>query len=319
MAVSFALTVAGDVATFDGEAYKVSLARALTDIATGDGLKVNATQISLNVSAASVHVVATVTVAVDDVSQGGQPTDDAEFAQQTLLQAAIDVAAQSTDDLAADLGVAVEAVDTPVALPVVFVPAPSPPPPTPSCTNIAAFGADYCYQIEGTTAENCGNYFKTVATSIWRYCEWDESRSKCRSKGGNKVNVEPACDEDEPTACMYAIAQGDWCQSVTDMALCPLSYAQFQYQGEVRYKGCAVRSGKCKGKGTAFGSTMPDTCEGAFEACSATLDTVEAAMMVCSEGGECDFSSFSSLTAVCDTDKIQAIAEAFKLLLETTV
>jgi len=129
VAVSFAATVAGDVATFDGEAYKVSLARALTDIATGDGLKVNATQISLNVSAASVHVVATVTVAVDDVRQGGQPTDDAEFAQQTLLQAASDVAAQSTDDLAADLGVAVEAIDTPVALPVVFVPAPSPPPP----------------------------------------------------------------------------------------------------------------------------------------------------------------------------------------------
>ena len=188
------------------------------------------------------------------------------------------------------------------------------------CTNIAAVGADYCYEVEGTTAETCGNYFKNVTTSIWRYCEWDESRSKCRSKGGNKVYVEPTCDEDEsPTECMYAIAQGDWCQSVTDMALCPLSYAQFQYQGEVRYKGCAVRSGKCKGKGTAFGSTMPETCEETFDACDPTLDTVEAAMMVCSEGGECDFSSFSSLTAVCDTDKIQAIAEAFKLLLETTV
>ena len=54
------------------------------------------------------------------------------------------------------------------------------------CTNIAAVGADYCYEVEGTTAETCGNYFKNVTTSIWRYCEWDESRSKCRSKGGQQ-------------------------------------------------------------------------------------------------------------------------------------
>jgi len=198
-----------------------------------------------------------------------------------------------------------------------------------SCTDIAAVGADYCYEVEGATAENCGNYFKIVTTSTWRYCKWDESRSKCRSKGGLKVYVEPACIDDEPpaspsppmtppppsmpptspTACMYAIAQGDWCQGVTDMAVCPLSYAQFQYQGEMRYKGCAVRSGKCKGKGTAFGSTMPETCG---NLCDAALDTAEAAMTVCSEGGECDFSLFSSLTPVCDTDQLQAVAGAFK-------
>ena len=130
MAVSFTATVAGDVATFDREAYRINLARALTDIDATDGLAVNATQISLEVSAASVFVVATVTVPVNSAQQDGQPTADAELAQQRLLNAANDVAARSSgSDPAVDLGVTIEAVIDPVALPVVIVPAPSPPPP----------------------------------------------------------------------------------------------------------------------------------------------------------------------------------------------
>ena len=148
------------------------------------------------------------------------------------------------------------------------------------CTDYTTLGAEYCYAIEGTTAENCGTFFKQTSTK-WKFCKWDESKSKCRGKGGVKTDVVPACAAKSPPSspsppttppppsmppasppeCMYAIEVGFWCGSVTDMTLCPKSYQQFLYEGEMKYKGCAVVGDKCKGKGTVFGTTMPETCD----------------------------------------------------------
>ena len=200
-----------------------------------------------------------------------------------------------------------------------------------TCCNIADLGLDYCYQVAGTTADNCGSYYN-FKNGRWKFCNWDNSVSKCRGKGGVKTTVEPDCASAveappapapveappsppaAPVECMHGLAAGLWCGSVTDMDMCPKTYQQFEYSGETRYKGCAVVDGECKGKGEKFGISMPLTCE-PQDPCDAALDTVQAATEKCSEDGDCDFTSFAALTDACDADQLRLVSTAFASLL----
>ena len=174
-----------------------------------------------------------------------------------------------------------------------------------TCCDLEDLGVKYCYEIPGTTAYYCASYYKLSGVNTWRFCAWDGAVSKCRSEGV-KTTTEPECVESAspsspapPVECMIALSMGVWCKSVTDMDTFTKSFAKFEYQGETRYRGCAVVGDTCKGRGQKFGGTMPLTCS-PEDVCDGALDTVEAATQKCAEGGECDFTSFAALTDACD-------------------
>ena len=187
------------------------------------------------------------------------------------------------------------------------------------CVNMADVGAQWCYQTFAT-AENCASYYKAVGDKF-KFCKWQEGKDKCQGNGGVETDILPenCVVEASPVECMYAVPVGYWCNTVGDMDTCPQSYQQFDYEGETRFRGCAVVNDQCKGKGEKFGTTMPLTCEAEDEedspsdecaVCAGVVANLTAQLAICTASPPVPAVVRLLMTAENDVSDYDATAQA---------